>query len=353
MIRNSTAKQLSAVISEQGIFSTNDFSRAGYIDELLRFQKFAGEFVLGDERARINEVCAALTTLARKNNAMETPEFAAGIRALNALEKEIAINMSGKNAEDNVAYSMSFATRKFFRNFRNVYVSDHQNESELDDVVLTDSGIIVIEVKAARNNVTIAPDGRLLYGKGESFHNESIGDKMTIKCRLLKNRIEAKLRERRCNIPVHIDSYLVFDVHKNSDVVITDNYHQQAWCRRGKLQYLVNEYVTDTGYSEEEFDILAEILNEMESNVRKYALPLDLVSIRDQFIALYAVATEAPKKEEAPVTVTPAANKTVRKTKVAIKQKPQNWWKIAACVGGVPLAAVAYAVALKKTRIAS
>lgn len=351
MIRNSTAKQLSSVISEQGIFSTNDFSRAGYIDELLRFQKFAGEFVLEDERARINEVCAALTTMARKNYATETPEFAAGIRALKALEKEIAINMSGKNAEDNVAYSMSFATRKFFRNFRNVYVSDHQNESELDDVILTDSGIIVIEVKAARNDVTIAPDGRLMYGKGESFHNESIGDKMTIKCRLLKNRIEAKLRERRCNIPVHIDSYLVFDVHRNSDVVITDNYHQQDWCRRGKLQYLINDYVTDTGYSEEEFGILTEILNEMESNVRKYAVPLDLVSIRDQFIALYAVATEEPQKEAA-VIKAPAAKRAERKAKADKDRKAKTWWMVAACASCFPLAAAACTVALKKTRVA-
>lgn len=352
MIRKSTAKQLSAVISEQGIFGTNDFSRAGYIDELLRFQKFVGEFVLGDERARINEVCAALTTVSRKNNATETPEFAAGIRALKDLEKEIAINMSGKNAEENVAYSINFATRKFFRNFRNVYVSDHQNESELDDVILTDSGIIVIEVKAARNNVTIAPDGRLLYGKGESFHNESIGDKMTIKCRLLKNRIEAKLRERGCSIPIHIDSYLVFDVHRNSDVVITDHYHQQDWCRRGKLQYLINDYVTDTVYSEEEFSILTEILNEMGNNVRKYALPLDLVSIRDQFIALYAVATEE-KQKETDVAKAPAAKQAERKEKADKERKAKTWWMVAACAGGFPLAAAACAVALKKTRVAS
>ena len=341
-------------MNEQGIFSTNDFSRAGYIDELLRFQKCAGGFVLEDERARISEVCAALTTQARKNDAMETPEFVAGIRAMRDLEKEIAVNMSGKNAEDSVAHSLTFVARKFFRNFRNVYVSDHQNETELDDVILTDSGIIVIEVKAARNNVTIAPDGRLLYGKGESYHNESIGDKMAIKCKLLKNRIEAKLRERGCSIPVHIDSYLVFDVHRNSDVVITDNFHQQDWCRRGKLQYLVNDYLTDTGYSEVEFGILAEILGEMESNVRKYPLPLDLVSIRDLFIALYAVATEEPKKEEVPAVVTPVAKLAERKAKEDKKQKAKNWWMIAACASGFPLAAAAAcAVALKKTRVAS
>lgn len=118
------------------------------------------------------------------------------------------------------------------------------------------------------------------------------------------------------------------------------------------IQYLVNDYVTDMGYSEEEFGILAEILNEMESNVRKYALPLDLVSIRDQFIALYAVATEEPQKEAA-ITKAPAAKQAKRKAKADKERKAKTWWMVAACAGGFPLAAAACAVALKKTRVAS
>lgn len=55
---------------------------------------------------------------------LQPPDFVTGIRGLKAIEKEIAIHMSGKRAEDEVAHSLTFVDRPFFRDFRNVYVAD-------------------------------------------------------------------------------------------------------------------------------------------------------------------------------------------------------------------------------------
>lgn len=293
-----TATELKKALETAEIFSRNGFSREEYIEELLKFQHFASQLILDDETARLDEVIAAVSSAARKNGATATPDFVTGIRCLKAIEKEIAIHMSGKRAEDEVAHSLTFVDRPFFRDFRNVYVADQETETEIDNVILTNNGIIVVEVKSAKHNITISEDGRLLYSNSESYHNESIGDKMSAKRRLLKARIENALRARGLDIPVHIDSYLVFVTPKHLEVTITDNFCKEHWCRRGKLQHIVNNFISDVTYTDEEYAHLAEIIEGLVCNVRRFPTELDLPAIRDNFVALYALIIEQPAVNE-------------------------------------------------------
>ena len=293
------ATELKKALESADIFSRNNFSRDEYIEELLRFQRFASQLVLDDETARLDEVIAALSAAARKNGETNNPDFVAGIRSLKAIEKEIAIHMSGKRAEDEVTHSLTFVDRPLFQDFRNVYVADQETETEIDNVILTNNGIIVVEVKSAKHNITIGEDGRLLYSNSESYHNESIGDKMSAKRRLLKARIENKLRERGLDIPVYIDSYLVFVTPKRLEVTITDNFRQEHWCRRGKLQHIVNNFISDVTYSAEEYAQLAEVISSLDCNVRRFPTELDLPTIRNNFVALYALTIEQPVEVEA------------------------------------------------------
>ena len=292
-----TAEELNKTMENAEIFTANSFSREGYIAELLRFQRFASELVVGDGEARMDEVIAVLSGACRRNGAVHNANFALGLRALKDIEKDLAILMSGKNSEERVAHSLSFVTRKYFRNYQNVYVTEQYAETELDDVVLTDKGIIIIEVKAAKNNITISSDGRLLYANGESYHNESIGDKMSAKRRLLKSCIEAKLAERGLDIPVLIDSYIVFDCPGYMSVSVTDNFRREHWCRRGKLQFLVSEFTSDVTYSNEALEQLEEILADMENNAKRYPIDLDLRVIRQRFAMLYELASDSVAAE--------------------------------------------------------
>lgn len=340
------ATELKKALETADIFSRNGFSRDEYIEELLKFQRFASQMVLDDETARLDEVIAAVSSAARRNGATANPDFVAGIRGLKAIEKEIAIHMSGKRAEDEVAHSLSFVDRPFFRDFRNVYVADQETETEIDNVILTNNGIIVVEVKSAKHNITIGEDGRLLYSNSESYHNESIGDKMSAKRRLLKARIENGLRERGLNIPVHIDSYLVFVTPKHMEVTITDNFRKEHWCRRGKLQHIVNNFISDVTYTAEEYAQLAEVIASLESNVRRFPTELDLPSIRDSFVSLFSLIAEKPVvnevKPQNTVKVQPVQTRKVVPAE-AKKQSSKRWnvANIAASVAIVLVASVA------------
>lgn len=319
--------ELKKTLETAEIFSRNGFSREEYIEELLKFQRFASQLILDDETARLDEVIAAVSSAARKNGATANPDFVSGIRGLKAIEKEIAIHMSGKRAEDEVAHSLTFVDRPFFRDFRNVYVADQETEAEIDNVILTNNGIIAVEVKSAKHNITIGEDGRLLYSNSESYHNESIGDKMSAKRRLLKARIENALRERGLDIPVHIDSYLVFVTPKRLEVTITDNFRKEHWCRRGKLQHIVNNFISDITYTAEEYAQLAEIIEDLDCNVRRFPTELDLPAIRDNFVALFSLIAEKPVANEVkpqnPVKVQPG--QTRKAVPVETKRRSTKW----------------------------
>lgn len=340
--------ELKKALETADIFSRNGFSREEYIEELLKFQSFASQLILDDENARLDEVIAAVSSAARKNGATASPDFVAGIRGLKAIEKEIAIHMSGKRAEDEVAHSLSFVDRPFFRDFRNVYVADQETETEIDNVILTNNGIIVVEVKSAKHNITIGEDGRLLYSNSESYHNESIGDKMSAKRRLLKARIENGLRERGLDIPVYIDSYLVFVTPKRLEVTITDNFRKEHWCRRGKLQHIVNNYISDVTYSAEEYAQLAEVIESLDCNVRRFPTELDLPNIRDSFVALFSLIEDKPVATEAkPQTAVKVQPVQPRKaTPAEEKKRTANKWNIAGIAASAAVVLVASVAAV-------
>ena len=340
--------ELKKALEIADIFSRNGFSREEYIEELLKFQSFASQLILNDENARLDEVIAAVSSAARKNGATASPDFVAGIRGLKAIEKEIAIHMSGKRAEDEVAHSLSFVDRPFFRDFRNVYVADQETETEIDNVILTNNGIIVVEVKSAKHNITIGEDGRLLYSNSESYHNESIGDKMSAKRRLLKARIENGLRERGLDIPVYIDSYLVFVTPKRLEVTITDNFRKEHWCRRGKLQHIVNNYISDVTYTAEEYAQLAEVIESLDCNVRRFPTELDLPSIRDSFVALFSLIEEKPATIEAkPQTTSKVQLAQSRKAApVETKKRSTNKWNFAGIAASAAVVLVASVAAV-------
>lgn len=226
-------------------------------------------------------------------------------------------------------------------------MADQEAETEIDNVILTNNGIIVVEVKSAKHNITIGEDGRLLYSNSESYHNESIGDKMTAKRRLLKSRIESKLRERGLDIPVFIDSYLVFVTPKRLEVNITDNFRKEHWCRRGKLQHIVNNFVSDVTYTVEEYKQLEEVIESLDRNVRRFPTELDLPTIRNNFVALYELTIEKPVINE----VKPQATHTTkeqpvlpRKAPIENKKHSSSKWKvlnIAASAAVVLVASVA------------
>ena len=260
-----------------------------YINELLNFQKKLGMIALdlnGDESVRFDEIATRLKMKARDKGVNGNPDFIKAIVSLKEVEKEFSISMSGWRGESSVANALSYVSRPGVSTYRNLDVTDGIETSELDNVVLTENGIIILEVKRTKKDVTISEEGRLFFGDDQCYEKYPIGQKMERKRRLLKHMLEQELQNRGCNLNISIDSYIVFSVPRDVRVYINDCYKQEKNCRQGKLKYIVDEYTTSVQYSEEEMKLLEGVLSEMKSRQKGFEIQLDYNQIFDDFLKM-------------------------------------------------------------------
>lgn len=296
------------------VFTRTELTPKEYLNELLQYQRMMGNIVFDDEEEhRMDEIIGTLEKLAKDRGFQMNPEFRKGMQALRAVGKEIAISMSGRNAEDRVEKTLEYVSRPNYR-FRNVYVSDEEQETELDNVILTDLGLIILEIKNIKNDITISEEGRLLHDNKICYHNDSVCEKMQRKRRLLRKELEKQITERGLDIPVRIDSFIVFSYPKYMHPTITDHCGQEKYCSRGKLPFLINALTSNELYSEAEMASLKAIMEEMATQQKRFQVELDFNQIRADIIDSLELFVEKKNEkvtEQQTIAKKPATEKII------------------------------------------
>ena len=193
---------------------------------------------------------------------------------------------------------MEFLERPNTQVFRNVYIADDQEETELDAVVLTDSGIIILEVKNVKSDVTLTEDGRMVFADDACYDKIPLVNKMQLKRRPLKKRLEKAIAERGLNIPVYVDSFIVFSAPQGKFIRINDRYRSEKHCFRSNLNKKLENYLGCAYYKADQINQLGTILSEMEANVRRFELDLNYDEIRHALADALVVLQEAPAEQE-------------------------------------------------------
>lgn len=155
---NYTANEILVNLNEQGILTREDYTFIEYVEQLVKFQEATAKLVIGEENAhlvRMTEVVSRCEAIAREKNLYSNPKVSEGIRALKLISKEIAVAMAGNRGEDRVANTFQYVTRPDAKFFRNVYITDGVEETEMDSVVLTKNGFIILEIKNAKEDITL------------------------------------------------------------------------------------------------------------------------------------------------------------------------------------------------------
>lgn len=273
-----TAESILKEINQQEVLNRTDYTFVEYVNELLKIQEVLAGFVYGKEKAsyiRMNEIVAKLEMEARECVLTNNAEVREGLNALRLLNKEICVAMAGKCGEDRVANCMGWVTRLDKEFYRNVYISDEAEETELDGVIVTKNGVIILEIKNAKEDITIAEDGRILFCNASCYHDISVGEKMDRKRRLLKKRLEAELKNRGMKTPVVVDSLIVFSTPKNTRIRIHDNYQKERYCLKGHLFREVDAFVSDVVYQDTEYEMLKDIIAGIETEQKRFELKFD------------------------------------------------------------------------------
>lgn len=285
MTSNITEKLISDMEST-GILTTNEMTFYEYSEGLKGFQDIAVKMVMKDDSEdgmRLDEAIFRMESLARKKGLSQDTIIRKGINALRTVNRELSISMSGIRGERLVARTLEFISRPEAKVYRNVYVTNGIDETELDAVVVTNEGIIILEVKKTKDDLTITEDGRLIHSGDECYEKKPLGEKMELKRRLLKEAIEESLADDAINMPVVVDSYIVFSTPKELRIHVTDNYHQEKWCFRTGINQRIDNYHGNVMYSDLQLEQIANKISEMEANKKRFQFSVDFDTVRRDF----------------------------------------------------------------------
>ena len=324
-----------AEMKSSGILMQSELTQEDFRAELLKFQDMICGMVFKDgEYHRIEEAIVFLEKAARDKSVDKDPRFRKGIQALRRINKEIAISMAGKRGEERVVSTLEHISRPNYK-FRNVYIADEERETELDNIILTEAGFIILEVKNVKTDITISETGRILYNNEECYHDVSICEKMQTKRELLRDELAKRLADKKLNIPIRIDSWIVFSAPKGVFINVTDYCRKEKYCFRGKLPFIIDAYVGEQQYSETELQELNYIMKEMEAHQKHFMLNLNFNEIRSDI----AEALEMAMPEEESVVKKVHINEVntdtnrIRLLDAGIKRR-QNYRRTAAALIG-------------------
>ena len=292
-----TAEDFIHEMERSNILMTRERTFREYVSEITQFQNMICRMIAGDEYhegMRFDEAMFMMDSLARKKALRNHPAVHDGILTMKKLVKDMNITMAGANGENIVSKTLQYLERPNTQIFRNVYITDGIDETELDGIVLTDNGIIILEVKNVKIDLTLTEDGRMVFAGTECYDKVPLAAKMALKRRLLKKCLEAALRERGMDIPVCVDSFIVFSAPKGQYIRIDDRYRKEKHCFRTGLNKKIENYIGYAYYKDDQMKALAEIFSEMEANAKRFESKLDFNEVRRSLGEALAILQDEP-----------------------------------------------------------
>lgn len=306
-----TAEEFIQEMENSNVLMSQQFTFKEYVTEALQFQDLICKMVAGDiyhEHMRLDEALFIMESTAREKGLRYNPAVQNGVLTMKKLTKEMAITMSGAKAERHVAKTLEYLNRPEAKIFYNVYVSNGVEETELDGIVLTEDGIIILEVKKVKSDFSLTEDGRMVFAGDECFEKMPLADKMAQKRRLLQEQLQKAASKKGFDIPIYVDSLIVFSAPKGQRIKINDYHHREKYCFLSGLNRRLEGYIGCEYYTENQLAQLSEIFSDMESNVKRFETELNYDEIRRSLAeALAVLQGEDTAEEKSVVKVAPKA----------------------------------------------
>lgn len=296
-----TAEDFIREMESSNVLISNECTFKEYVSEITQFQEMICKMIAGDdyhEGMKIDEAMFFMESMARKKELRNHPAVHKGVLTMKKLTREMAITMSGAKGENLVSRTLEFLNRPNAQIFRNVYITDGIDETELDGVILTDGGVIILEVKKVKSDLTLTEEGRMVFAGDECYDKIPLAQKMVLKRRLLKKCLEKAVADRGLEIPLYVDSFIVFSAPRGQYIKIDDRYHGEKYCFRTGLNKKIENYLGCAYYKENQLAQLGEIFSEMESNVKRFETDLNYDEVRRSLAEALVVMQESPVTEK-------------------------------------------------------
>ncbi len=277
-----TAESIIKEMEQTGIMMTPRMTSQDRLNGLQDFQRLVLRMVYNDDHAenlRLWDVIDHFEKLARDKGHSENETVLSAIEDLETIAKEIAIAISGIKGEQQIARALRYTYRDM-RTLQNVNLQEGEDKTELDQIIITSSGILILEVKNYKKDITISESGHI-YGPNDKCHcDKNLGVQMNIKRYLLRSKLEKALAEVAPELKVHIESRVVFS---DPSIKVTDLYKQEPYCFKSSLPHEIEQFISDVHYTREQMWHIADVIKGFAEEDSTYDVGLDFDSIRRNF----------------------------------------------------------------------
>lgn len=299
---------------------TKDERMAGLLD----YQEMILRLVFNDDHAanlRLWDVAAHFRDLASEKSCEDAPVVMQAIEDMETIAKEIAMAISGASGEHQVAKSLRYVRRNII-SLLNISLSDGEDKTELDQVVITSNGILVLEVKNYKKDITISEAGQIYGPCNKRYSDKNLGEQMNVKRFLLRSKLEAALAAAELEIPVHIESRVVFS---DPNISVTDLYRQERYCFKTSLSHEIDGFQSDVYYTADQMRSIETAISDFADKDERYDVGLDFDRIRKTFAKALVLLESEPVTEETQADTQPerpnelpAARKVFDRKKAAL-----------------------------------
>lgn len=215
-----------------------------------------------------DEIKCRLTYLARKYGIAKDPIIINATNDLNRFCKEMSIYKSGQIGETTLSIFVEKSQRPNTYSFKNITLHDKQTseQTEIDHLILTDDGLIILEAKRIKDNITLDQKGHLVHANGECFdRDKSVVSKIELK----KTLLERKLNELGIDFDYKISTCLVLVTPPGKSLYYKNLHGRQQIKLVNQIPKLIENFSSYYPLKNEQKDRLLDAISCLETNKKK------------------------------------------------------------------------------------
>ena len=288
-------KRRNELLAEMKSFSKEKYLRTELLDELFSLQKEIVELVFKSENVNTDElkiwdVERRFEQLNRDCGNVADKELEKFKLGSKELCNTIKAHVSGIRGEAK-AFSVLEHIRSKSIVLRNIELSDGEERTEIDALVITPKALTIVEVKNTSRNIFIDEKGDY-YRTGEFLKLDcNISDKMSLKEKLVKRILQSSGIE-----DIEIKSIIVFTDNR---MEVHNKYPEIKVCFVSQLAHIIDGYRDESIYTDEQMGNIEMLFKEVEYK-EAYPLEFDVEQYKMDFATVMTILENAQIKANEP-----------------------------------------------------
>lgn len=290
-------------------------------EQLPQFQELILKLVFNDDHAEglnLTDVITHFENIAKERQLENHPMILNAIANLREFKKELSVIVSGIKAEEAVRRELHKCSRDFYQ-LENIYLKDEYEKTEIDQLLFTSTGIVIIEVKNPGHHVFISESGRMCRQmKDDKKQVDCIGEQMNTKRYLVRTKLENAMKQAGIRKKLPIRTLIVFT---NPYIRVDDFYEREEWCYCADLPHIIEELYSKTHFSDEEMQKLCELMRSQLAESEAFENKVDYDQVRTSFASALELLEQEPIEENVKMTDTSQTEAKAEIPQTPVKSK--------------------------------